>query len=591
VAFNTIAFLFAAVASSAQVSPPAQSAAPAGDPNVVPEKCKIEGRVVSLATGVPLKKATMRLRATVQTASPGTQPTITNYTSATDAEGKFLFEDLDAGTYILSADRTGYVSQSYGASQPNRAGSPIKLSAGQQLKDLVMKLTPQGMIYGKVTDEDGDPVPNADVRVMRWGYLRGKKQLQWEGGSNVQADGSFVVGNLAAGRYYLTATDNRNRTMGMTEKPGRKGPEEDYVTTYFPNALDPSAASPIEVNAGAELRGIEIRLRKARVFHVRGRVVNTLTGATPQNMMLTITPKDNSEFMFGRNMQSIRGKDGSFEFNNVSPGTYIVQPNGGASVTTSTDPVTGETIRSARLVGRAVVSVSDDNVENVVVALGAGVDVTGTLKIEGGETQQPAAATPGAKPPALPTIIVTPAEVANFNSIRAQSKDDGTFQLRGIAPDVYRINVIGLPDGAYLKSIRFGGQEVTKSTVDLSSGASGQLDILISPNAADVTGVVRNSKGEAVQGVMVQIWLPDEDIAKTANTDQAGNFKLSGLAPGEYHMVAWEDIEPGLSQDPAFRARFDSQATTVKLRDNSHETVEVKLIGKDAIETEAAKAR
>jgi uncharacterized surface anchored protein len=90
---------------------------------------------------------------------------------------------------------------------------------------------------------------------------------------------------------------------------------------------------------------------------------------------------------------------------------------------------------------------------------------------------------------------------------------------------------------------------------------------------------------------MVQIWLPDEDIAKTANTDQAGNFKLSGLAPGEYHMVAWEDIEPGLSQDPAFRARFDSQATTVKLRDNSHETVEVKLIGKDAIETEAAKVR
>lgn len=590
-AFNAIAFLSAAVVSSAQVSPPAQSAAPAGDPNVVPEKCKIEGRVVSLATGVPLKKAAMRLRATVQTASPGTQPTITNYTSATDAEGKFLFEDLDAGTYILSADRTGYVSQSYGASQSGRGGSPIKLSAGQQLKDLVMKLTPQGMIYGKVTDEDGDPVPGGFVQVMRWVYVNGKRQLQNRGGSSVQADGSFVVGNLAAGRYYLSATDNRNQMMGMTEKPGRKGPEEGYVTTYFPNALDPSAASPIEINAGAELRGIEIRLRKARVFHVRGRVVNTLTGATPLGMMLTITPKDNSDFMFGRNMQSIRGKDGSFEFNNVAPGTYIVQPNGGGSVTTSTDPVTGETIRSARLVGRAVVSVSDDNVENVVVALGAGVEVTGTVKIEGGETQPPAAATPGAKPPALPTVVLNAAEGVNFNSNRAQSKDDGTFQLRGIAPDVYRINVIGLPDGAYLKSIRFGGQEVTKTTVDLSSGASGQLDILISPNAADVTGVARNSKGEAVQGVMVQIWLPDEDVSKTANTDQAGNFKLSGLGPGEYHMVAWEDIEPGLSQDPAFRARFDSQAATVKLRDNSHETVEVKLIGKDAIEAEAAKLR
>src|SRR6202043_3283986 len=106
------------------------------------------------------------------------------------------------------------------------------------------------------------------------------------GGSQVQADGTFVIGSLAAGRYYLSATDNRGNYMDDAERPGRKGPEEGYVTTYFPNAIDAAAAAPIEIAAGAELRGIEIRLRKARVFRIRGKVVNTLTGAVPQNMML-----------------------------------------------------------------------------------------------------------------------------------------------------------------------------------------------------------------------------------------------------------------------------------------------------------------
>ena len=55
--------------------------------------------------------------------------------------------------------------------------------------------------------------------------------------------------------------------------------------------------------------------------------------------------------------------------------------------------------------------------------------------------------------------------------------------------------------------------------------------------------------------------------------------------------MAWEDVESGLAQDPDFRKRFESQATSLTLRENSHETAEVKLTGKDAIEAEAAKVR
>ena len=96
-------------------------------------------------------------------------------------------------------------------------------------------------------------------------------------------------------------------------------------------------------------------------------------------------------------------------------------------------------------------------------------------------------------------------------------------------------------------------------------------------------------------GVSVTLWNPKAartgiyDPSEGAITDRNGGFSIRNLAPGEYKIVAWEEIELGLSQDPGFRSRFESQASSVTLRDGSHESVEVKVVGKDAIEAEMAK--
>jgi hypothetical protein len=73
------------------------------------------------------------------------------------------------------------------------------------------------------------------------------------------------------------------------------------------------------------------------------------------------------------------------------------------------------------------------------------------------------------------------------------------------------------------------------------------------------------------------------------NTDSNGAFTIRNLAPGDYKVLAWEDAEPALAMDPDFRKRFDSHAGSVTLKDNSREPVEVKLLAKDAIDSEATK--
>ena len=126
------------------------------------EKGRIEGRAVSLA-GAPLRKVQVVLEPFGVTRAPSVART----TTATDADGHFAFDGLEPGSYQLSATRNGYLDQGYGASGPMNLGPPFKLTAGQKMSDVVLKMTPQSFIYGKILDEDGEPMVNASVRILR----------------------------------------------------------------------------------------------------------------------------------------------------------------------------------------------------------------------------------------------------------------------------------------------------------------------------------------------------------------------------------------------------------------------------------------
>jgi hypothetical protein len=142
-----------------------------------------------------------------------------------------------------------------------------------------------------------------------------------------------------------------------------------------------------------------------------------------------------------------------------------------------------------------------------------------------------------------------------------------------------------------VKSIRFGQQDITHTLLDLTSGASGTLDILLSPRAAQVSGTVKNKDGAAMTGVEVTLW-PKQGLSKSVyrgSTDQNGDFRIAGLAPGDYYINAWEDLDPYLSFDLDFLQRFASPDTTITLEESAHQTVQPKLVSREDAALEAAK--
>jgi hypothetical protein len=235
----------------------------------------IEGRVVNAFSGEPVPRANITVTI-LQTGSrpagggPVRSPT---FSAVSDAQGKFKFDGLQPGRYQLSADKTGYVRQLFPAppGQPGPQGT-LTGDPGEVINDIEFKLLPQGIISGKVLDEFGEPVSNAVIEVFRrTAYFRQATGVA--NGTNTNAVGEFLLGNLSPGIYILRAqgTGGAFGPRGLA-RPADGKSLETTIPTYYPATTQANAASPITVQAGQEIRSIEIRLQKSQVYRVSGHI-------------------------------------------------------------------------------------------------------------------------------------------------------------------------------------------------------------------------------------------------------------------------------------------------------------------------------
>ena len=555
------------------------------------QKIRVEGTILSL-NGDPVRKATVRLQGGTSQAG---QPPV-SYSEASDNGGKFLFDDVAPGRYTLSAEKPGFVTARYGARSNTPIGTQLNLTAGMNMKDLAVKMTPHGVIAGKVLDQDGDPMISVQVQAMRSTYSGGRKQLQPTAGAQSNDLGEYRLINLAPGRYYISATDRRPTQLGTQERPGRTGEAQmGNITTYYPNGADVSSAIAVDVAAGAETRGADIRLLQSKVYTVSGKTADA-SGA-PTSAFLQLMRKDSVNMLPASSGTSQVRPDGAFEFHGVVPGAYVLQL---AQVVMNGNPT------AADLTGRVEVTVGDADINNLVLPLVPRPEITGTVTLEDGDLAslvKPAQNTPGAafsgntvrpQPGRLALMLIPTEPISPGGTSNAQVKEDGTFRVTGVGLGKYALNLNSLPQGTYLKSAHFGGQDVTKGLIDTTSGTGGTLDLVLSSKSAEVTGSVQNENGEARSEVLVTLWPKILDPGpiggvRSSITGPNGAFQFKGLAPGDYYVAAWEDLDRGLAVGTDFLNHFTSEATSVTLSESGHESRDVKIVPADKAAAEIAK--
>jgi hypothetical protein len=266
-------------------------------------------------------------------------------------------------------------------------------------------------------------------------------------------------------------------------------------------------------------------------------------------------------------------EDGSFEFDRLLPGRYVI-------FSWHEVYISGHHVETGdRLVARQIVTLSELDVDDLTLSLAPPVDISGTIRTEGTDPD------PGLHAEIQLTGTDHPAENVHL----VPNKPDGTFLVSAVAPGTYEVKVNKLPAGSYVKSMRYGGQYLADRILDNTSGAAGSLEIILSPDVADLSGTVQNDSVDAPPRVQVTLWAPG--IVRNTESSSKGAFRFPDLPPGTYYVIAWEQVDRNLTTIPDFLARFENQATSVTLGPKDRGTVQVKIVKRDAVEAEAGKFR
>ena len=203
-----------------------------------------------------------------------------------DVDGLYSYTNLLPGTYLLSFDGfDGAVDEKYDDQPYSSSGTPIVVVSGETTTANA-ELAAGGYIDATVTLEGGAPATGGTVYVWNSAHEGG--------GYGVDESGHVLVGALPPGTYYLELGDFDGGAIGE----------------WYDDATDFDTATPVVVTAG-ETTVIDAAL--AQSGSISGTVTNPygdLSGAmvflVPSWTLAALNP------------------DGSYSFEEVSPGTYDV---------------------------------------------------------------------------------------------------------------------------------------------------------------------------------------------------------------------------------------------------------------------------
>ena len=528
-----------------------------------PVNCTVQGLVVQQPGGLPIRKADVRL------SHIGDDDV---YSSITDAEGRFKMEDVKPGQYRISADRQGFV---FAENHKRWNGVLYSLEPGQEVKDLLLHMTPAAVITGKITDIDGDPVPNASVEILPLHIHRNIVPIA-KGYGSTNDLGEYRISGLLPDRYLIVASSIRHVSLAMESADTGRKPIV-YGTTYFPGTTDRGSAVPLAVRAGDEVLA-DIRLAPTSFFRIRGEVSN-VPAEHADEASVVLGPLDDGYVADIR--QWPLDKSGKFEIRGVLPGSYRLFVMWGSGF----DPAV---MRADQTVQGVIADVEGLRIS----ALANGV-VRGRFrmdddkKIDWSSMHVNLSSTRSRRPLGTGIQVDLASNAFFWDDLpaHAEVKSDGSFEMKAVAPDNYWLRLWSSDkvfDPYFPEAVKLEGKDVSDSGFT-TGGGTYSLDIVMNANGASIDGVVLDDQNKPASDVSVVI-VPDaahrqrRDLYNWTRTDSRGHFNEVGLNPGDYQVFAIDE-EPDEDDfmDPEFARAHEPFGLAISLKEGQHKSIGVKL--------------
>jgi hypothetical protein len=492
----------------------------------------VTGTIVNALTGTPLDHVHVRFLAYNENI-----PSVI-YGAMSDVKGRFSISGVQPSTYLVMLDRAGFIAV------PGPKGSPaakgvLLLKPGEQVRDLVLQMTPHPVISGHVFDEYGDPAMGVSVSAIPLlaQTLAGTPQM----GDATNDRGEFRI-IVPPGRYRIKAQTGVS-SGGLSEIRTDGTVDGSYIETYYPSSTTRDDGFTVEAKPGRELRNVDVQLARAPVLIIKGRVTNLPAGANSFAIGMVWGP--NPHRITSGTSSGVAGQiDGKFEFAHLSPGFYRLYAQCSSG---------DKKFQSAAV----ELTLTDSNADDVQLVLLSGAEVDGAVEWRGitGAQKLPAE---------KPTLKLQPLGfIGDFMLTRpADLNADGTFKIADVFPNRYRVVLEPLPENGFIKSVQVNGTPAADGILDFSRGVEGNhLKIVVSPEGNQLSGHVTDDKGAMVPSLAYVMIAPDRDYERDelrlSQLSSQGTYRFSGLAPGRYRVWAERRDANSRDVDEAFNKHHD----------------------------------
>ncbi len=503
----------------------------------------LSGSVVNAVTGEPVGRALVQLRSTPPRSA------------FTDGNGHFEIDGLPAGRFAIGAQKPGY----YNGPDDARSGFNFSVAVGPTSDAVTLSLSPFGVIYGRVTNIEGEALEHIPVRLTAAVVRNGRKRWEQMGSRESDENGVFRFPNLQPGTFYLAAgpssDENEAPHFAVSGKDSAGGaPRTGYPSAYYPNAPDLSSASPIVLAPGQQLQ-TEFVLPRVPLYRISG----TIAGFSPDaGVNLQLTTASGEILSLSPYFEQALG---TFRLDGVPPGSYVLKGFGrsarGEDLRASVPVTVATNVNNVRLTLEPVTTIP------IVVRKESHADASASQ--EGAVTSLSRRFSTGVPVSVRLSPVGPSLNVADTYSTLRENSGEHTPILENVEPGRYTVEF--MPQGGwYVQSAEYAGSNLLTDEMTVRSGASGPMQIVLRDDGASLEGTVKSGNASGHTGVVVI--LPQQGAEKRplfAGVYGDGGFRKEGLPPGDYLVFAAENGRHIEYDDPEVLQPYLSQATHVTL--------------------------